>query len=122
MTDRGFTFLDDEASRDAEVEIRTTRLVVPEDAIYFEGHFPSDPVLPAVAQLAELILPRVQVAWPDLPHLTSAPRMKFSQLIRPGASLELRLTRRDGSSRVDYVLSDRDRVCATGALVFSPSA
>jgi 3-hydroxyacyl-[acyl-carrier-protein] dehydratase len=96
---------------------RALRVHVLPDGPRFEGHFPGKPVLPAVAQLCDLILPRIELAWPDLPALTGAPRMKFSRVIAPGDHLTLTL-RRDDARTVRFELRHADGPCATGTLVF----
>jgi 3-hydroxymyristoyl/3-hydroxydecanoyl-(acyl carrier protein) dehydratase len=112
-TRRGFDvrLLEAAVAGERQLEVR-----VHEDAPQFEGHFPGHPVLPAVAQLCDLILPEIELAWPDLPALTGSPRMKFARVIRPGERLTLGLWRE--SSRVRFELAHRDGPCASGTLVF----
>jgi len=100
-------------------EVRVSHIEIARDAPCFEGHFPGDPILPAVAQLTEIVLPEIRLAWPDLGAVSVAPRLKWSALVRPGAALTLALTRRAGAPRVDYVLTEGDQSCASGALGFS---
>ena len=76
---------------------------VPNDLRYFEGHFPSDPIVPGVAQLV-MVEEAVRRAFSDLDRPTSITRVKFSQRIGPGAELGLALTRSDDAIR--FVLSD----------------
>jgi 3-hydroxymyristoyl/3-hydroxydecanoyl-(acyl carrier protein) dehydratase len=104
--------------RAGNADVCTARITVARDAPHFEGHFEGDPVLPAVAQLAEIVAPVARAAWADLGAVTAAPRLKWSALVRPGASLTLELRRSPGGPRVDYVLSEGEQVAASGALVF----
>ena len=44
-------------------DVCTCTAVPQPDALFFDGHFPGDPVLPAVAQLSALVEPVAQHAW-----------------------------------------------------------
>jgi acyl-coenzyme A synthetase/AMP-(fatty) acid ligase len=102
-------------------EVHSATVTVAADAACFAGHFPADPILPAVAQLVELVAPEVRHAWPDLGAVTGAPRLKWTAAIRPGATLTLELSRQPGAGRVDYVIGGAERPAASGTLVFSPA-
>lgn len=97
-------------------------LEVPEDLLYFRGHFSGEPILAAVVQLQLAILPRVAQCWTDLARLRRLSRMKFRTPIRPGARLRLTLWRDPGLPRVDFTLHSGDRVCTSGTLEFSEEA
>jgi len=68
------------------------RVHVPADCLFFEGHFPGDPILPGVAQvvLVTSVLRRV-VEGPV--RVASIRRVKFTAPVRPGMDLVLRLLR-----------------------------
>jgi 3-hydroxyacyl-[acyl-carrier-protein] dehydratase len=87
------------------------------EAPQFEGHFPGNAVLPAVAELSDLVLPAIARAWPDLPALSGSPRMKFGRTVAPGDRLMLEL-HREGADAVRFELAHADGVCASGVLGF----
>ncbi len=94
------------------------RLRIPEDLLYFQGHFEDDPLLPAVVQLDTLLCARVEQLWPELGPLTSASRLKFKVPIRPGDEIEVTVRRADGAQRVQFSIQKEGEVCASGALKF----
>ena len=59
-------------------------LTLPEDSLYFDGHFPSFPLLSGVAQM-EIVLRLAARHLGSSPALERAKRIKFSRFIRPGA-------------------------------------
>jgi len=98
---------------DASVEV-----VVPQDARYFEGHFPGAPILPGVAQIIALSEEPARIAWPDLGAAVGLRRVKFQKAIRPGDRLELKLTRK--TEKVTFQVLKESEVCSKGILVFAP--
>ena len=110
---RGFDVTDIRATDTRERELT---VCVRDDAPQLEGHFPGRPVLPAVAQLADLILPEIHAAWPDLPPLSGAPRIKFTRVVSRGERLRLTLARVE--SKVRFQLVHDQAVCASGTLTF----
>ena len=66
------------------------QLDVPTDLVWFDGHFPGDPILPGVAQIGWAIaFAREQFGLGADPHKID--RVKFLHTARPGAHLELKL-------------------------------
>jgi 3-hydroxymyristoyl/3-hydroxydecanoyl-(acyl carrier protein) dehydratase len=71
---------------------------VPENLPYFEGHFPGNPVLPAVAILdATLQVLRAGLAQSEL-ELFSVPNAKFMGIIRPGSRVHIEVYRDENGS------------------------
>lgn len=92
---------------------------LPQDLLYFKGHFPKDPLLPGVVQLNDLVLPAVARHWPGLGALVQLRRVKFVHPFRPGDQLRLQLTERAKPNELGFTL-ERDGVCCTsGILVFA---
>jgi hypothetical protein len=92
---------------------------LPEDLLYFRGHFPNDPLLPGVVQLNDLVLPAVTRHWPHLGTVVRLRRVKFVHPFRPGDEVRLQLTERAKPMELDFLL-ERDGVCCTsGILVFA---
>lgn len=94
-------------------------LKVPRKSHFFDGHFDGDPILPGVAQVAELVVERIEVCWPDLGAPSGIPRLKFSLPIRPGSRLELRLDRDPLSCSVRYSITCGGQPASAGTLSFA---
>jgi acyl-CoA synthetase (AMP-forming)/AMP-acid ligase II len=117
-----------ESSQLEEAEARALFLV-PVGSVRFHGHFIGDPLLPALAQLHDLVLPLVKRSWPELGALSRMARVKFTNPIRPGSRVAVTLSRR--GERVDFVLevpqppgatasdSGVGEACARGSLHFT---
>ncbi|MEZ4385842.1 MAG: hypothetical protein R3A79_31275 [Nannocystaceae bacterium] len=108
--------------RDEERERVRVAVEVPDDMLYFSGHFPGYPILPGVAQLVPLVVGQIRGAWADLAHPRRLSRLKFRQPIFPGARLELVLERRAGAARVQFRLLRDGRTCSEGTLDYAAAA
>jgi hypothetical protein len=97
-----------------------SRVHVPMDYGYFDGHFTGYPILPGAAQLSELVLPCVRRAWPELGALRQMARLKFTGRIQPGETIDVVLSTRAGSANVDFSLKRGDTSCSAGSLSFAP--
>lgn len=99
-------------------EPRRHRLLldVNEKTIYFQGHFPDNPVFPGVAQLHW-----AAVLAANLFEFDTAPRevkrLKFMQVIRPCSVLELSLENRTGDE-VEFRFAGSGQLHSTGCLCF----
>lgn len=98
---------------------------VPRDLAYFAGHFEGWPVLPAVAQLAALVVPQVARLYPELGRLRRAARLKFSRPIAPGDELRLRIHVRTDerlkpvrAGEVRFTLAREGEVVSSGVLEY----
>ncbi len=89
---------------------------VPDDMLYFRGHFPGYPILPGVAQLVPLVLAETRGIWADLKRPSRLSRLKFRQPVLPGAKLELRLERRGARIRFRLVRGQESRACSEGTI------
>lgn len=108
-------------SREEDTPSRYARLArvelqVPQGGERFDGHFPGNPVLPAVAQLHDLVLPLVRSTWSDLEHPTEVRRLKFLRPLRGGERVTVALERNE--TKVRFQLRERDHTVATGTLWF----
>ena len=71
-----------------------THVLVQPDVVWFQGHFPTGPLLPGVAMLA-LVEESVALFWPDALHpplkIESFRRVRFRQRVQPGANLRVKV-------------------------------
>ncbi len=94
---------------------------IPADLPDFDGHFPGDPVLPAISQVLHLVLPAVRASFPHLGRLESVARLKFKAKIVPGDRVAVVVEeRRPG--RVRFAIERRDEVGTVGMARFSTTA
>jgi 3-hydroxymyristoyl/3-hydroxydecanoyl-(acyl carrier protein) dehydratase len=67
-------------------------LLINKDLPYFRGHFPNEPILPGVVQIAWAIHFGSRLGL-DSMYFTGVPRSKFSAVIQPGMLVRLNLKR-----------------------------
>ena len=73
--------------RSAKDEIRA-EICVPETSVWFDGHFPGEPVLPGVAQVA-MVYDALKTASDSELNILSVNRIRFRRIIRPGDELTI---------------------------------
>ena len=94
----------------------SAELVFDAAAPYFQGHFPSAPILPGVAQLgfaerfAEAVAGRAMT-------LKAVRKMKFMHVIVPGEPVRVRVVRKN-ESEFSYEFSKGEGTCSSGVLQF----
>lgn len=59
----------------------------------FEGHFPGQPVLPALRLLLDLVVHPAAARWPELGAPRGLARVKFRRMLRPHDALGVTLER-----------------------------
>ena len=93
-------------------------------AHYFEGHFPSFPVLPGVVQLM-MVLEKVRSGIgpyqvgraPRGTPLKSVKKMKFMDIIQPDDDIDI-VTTPKSENEIAYEVKKGSKVCSSGILVF----
>ncbi len=126
----GKTELDPEAPRELELLAHQTdptgehlfTLRIPENLYYFQGHFPMLPILPGIAELYAIVLPRVTELRPDWTRLQRITRLKFRRTLHPNDVLNLGLTFHDAKRHVDFTLTRGEEPCASGRLSYETAA
>ena len=76
------------ASDSAQAAPIARQIAVPADALWFQGHFPGDPMLPGVAQL-HLVLEALKAHLGEDVRLSSLKRVRFKRIIRPGETIAI---------------------------------
>ncbi len=75
----------------------TREVAVPADSIWFQGHFPGDPLLPGIAQL-HLVNETLRAALGDDMRLLGLQRVRFKRIIRPDETITIRVEPVEGKS------------------------
>jgi len=93
-------------------------LVVPEDLLYFRGHFPGFAILPGVVQVGWAIQYSTEL-FPLGAVFASSIRVKFRKPIRPGHRLTLSLKHAAARRIVQFEYLDGEGPCASGQIGFA---
>ena len=76
-------------SPNTEQTASTARQVaLPADSLWFQGHFPGDPMLPGIAQL-HLVLETLKESLGEGLRLASLRRVRFKRIIRPDETVAI---------------------------------
>lgn len=89
--------------REREDEI-TALLTFPPDSIVFQGHFPTFPLLPGVAQLY-WVQKFLRQCYPNEFSPVKIHRLKFQRIIRPGQTIHLQIRKID-STKFEFQMCD----------------
>jgi len=89
------------------------RLRVPEELVFFDGHFPGHPVVPGVA-LLRFALDAAETLLGREPVLAGIERLKFHEQVRPGDELLLELTLDRAVGVIEIAYRAGERRVATG--------
>jgi len=71
----------DEGKISADIKVKP-------DSPWFSGHFPGDPILPGIAQLA-MVFDMLKKGIHDDFKITVVQRVRFKQIVKPGDQLKL---------------------------------
>ncbi|MDJ0783174.1 MAG: hypothetical protein QNJ22_14450 [Desulfosarcinaceae bacterium] len=70
----------------------TAEVLVPQDALWFDGHFPGMPLLPGIAQLA-MVEEVLTKAWTTAGRAIQFSRVRFKLRIAPGTPVTVKVSR-----------------------------
>ena len=90
-------------------------LVLSPDLIWFEGHFPGQPVLPGIAQV-HLAVQWAEQIWDWKPNGANLSQLKFRRILRPGDAARLKLTRDGAKQRLIFAYEIEDVVASQGTI------
>ncbi|WP_373499771.1 phosphopantetheine-binding protein [Desulfococcus sp.] len=94
------------------------RVRVEADSPWFSGHFPEDPILPGIAQLA-MVLETLRFAFGAV-RITGVRRVRFKRVIRPGDSLEIRIQPNPGGVAHAFQIQVGEDIAASGMMTVEP--
>ncbi len=92
-------------------------LKVNEGLIYFSGHFPDQPILPGVTQLAWVEKFGQLFFNSDLPFLRME-AVKFKKIIRPASVVHMKLNWKDDSGKLYFELTSDEGSHSSGCMVY----
>ncbi|MGL1936859.1 MAG: hypothetical protein OCD01_17660 [Fibrobacterales bacterium] len=95
----------------------TQQLIFPKNYRYFDGHFPSFKLLPAVAQIDYTM--EVIALFLDQPFsLVRIPRIKFKKPILPDVTVDLTIVANNDKSSLSFTFSDSNskEICSNGKI------
>lgn len=96
----------------------STHISIPTEGSYFEGHFPGQPILPGVAQLA-LIQHALDDATGTDVSICGITFTRLRQMVLPGDTLEL-TTRKNEEGRLRFDLKRDNKLVANGEFLLGP--
>lgn len=81
--------------------------------IYFQGHFPDNPVMPGVL-LIEAMVEAAQLMWDDSKLvLTKVKRGRFREMVKPGMQLTIKVTAKEEySCQAEVLVADKEACTA----------
>ncbi|MCK0914435.1 AMP-binding protein [Acinetobacter pittii] len=91
-------------------------LEFPPELACFKGHFPTQPIYPGVGQIG-FLQQFAKSIWSDLSWCQGYEQLKFQNLIRPYAVVQLKFSRKD--HKVSFELRDSEQILASGRLLFA---
>lgn len=91
---------------------------VPAKAFWFDGHFPSSPILPAVAQIG-LVAAILEKAIGSKIRVSKVRRVRFKKIIRPDELLRVSIstasrTPRSGAKSYEFRITSADEAACSG--------
>lgn len=91
-------------------------LEFPPELACFKGHFPTQAIYPGVGQIG-FLQHFAKLIWSDLNWCQGYEQLKFQNLIRPYAIVQLKLSRKE--HKVGFELRDSEQILASGRLLFA---
>ncbi|WP_433847302.1 AMP-binding protein [Acinetobacter proteolyticus] len=91
-------------------------LEFPAELECFKGHFPTQPIYPGVGQIG-FIQQFAKNSWSDLQWCQGFEQLKFQNLIRPYAVVQLKLSRK--LHKISFEITSEQQVLASGRFLFA---
>ncbi len=112
LTDPGLELL---ALEGADRNLQAT-VLVREDAPWFAGHFPDDPIVPGVA-LINVVVELLSCTVRQQLTIRHISRIKFRKIVRPGDLLAITAAP-DRNNRYTFTVLNREQMVCSGLLTF----
>ncbi len=94
----------------------SAELQIPPESQWFSGHFPGQPILPGIAQLA-LVRDTVSQAYGESVAVSAFNRVKFKKMVAPGKFLRIMATPKQGpEDAYTFRILVEDEVVCSGNL------
>jgi 3-hydroxymyristoyl/3-hydroxydecanoyl-(acyl carrier protein) dehydratase len=110
-----------DTTQDVKTGTITATISTPDDSPWFDGHFPGDPTLPGVGQLA-----MVADALGCLPGkkcvVSGVRRVKFRRRVKPGEILTITATQQKNNSYSFRMTTGKDELVSSGSMTIAPSS
>ncbi len=99
----------------------TCKASVQEGSLWFSGHFPGDPILPGIAQLA-MVFDAIQKVHTGSREISEIRRVRFKQVIRPGDTMELTITSSvESSDHYSFKIMIKGDLACSGTMIVERS-
>lgn len=92
---------------------------LPNELVWFKGHFPDEPVLPGIAQV-HLAVRWADRLWNWTPSSACLTRLKFRHIVRPGTTLTLSLGRDVTTGRLSFAYRAGELAISDGVIGGGP--
>ncbi len=90
---------------------------VPAGSPWFSGHFPGEPILPGIAQIA-LVFEAIGLAKGKTLKISGLKRIRFKQIIEPDDEIELYASpQKDNDLSYSFRIMVRDELACSGILI-----
>ncbi|MCF8110516.1 MAG: hypothetical protein K9J85_03410 [Desulfobacteraceae bacterium] len=98
------------------------KAVVPSDSPWFSGHFPGDPILPAIAQLG-IVFDVIQQATGRQQNPESVNRVKYRRVIRPDEAIHVAAIPVEGKQGLySFQITVNDETACKGRITAAQAA
>ncbi len=95
---------------------------VPQDFLWFRGHFPGYPVMAGVVQLLSVVMPLLRRVRPGLGEIRTMEGLKFTGRIGPGDALIFCAQFLDDAQHCAFSIRKGERALTAGRLIFFAAA
>ena len=112
----GFSSIDDVKVIEKTEKSVTLEFTAKNSSVYFDGHFPNFPILPAVAQLELAARFASQFLGTSI-SFSEIKRSKFSNFIKPDMPILLKLEKKDNDIVFNFSSIKENVVCSVGTVV-----
>ena len=118
---KGFNNLEAREILENNDNILKLMFTIPPESLYFEGHFPGDPILPAVAQV-DIVLNFASRYFGTGIAVTKIKRMKFTKIIRPSFTILLRIEKKENVLNFKLTTQNESEIYSSGAIYLDSAA